>query len=222
MGDPCRDADRRPRRIAGYRSSWLVCSVVSWPSMWLLSEIVCSRACTPETCAPFFGPFSQPLELAAVLVREGGGARQPQLDQVLVEEVLVLSIPVCIQVDVGQRSPVGVLRVADAGDLQSDDALCEDPLRVVGCPLSEAADGLVRSHSFGGVYAYESHRGAPSPYLHRDGVSVGHPRYSAVELVVSTEAVDQAVKAQPGDRIEDQGEDEDNGHEHPLGEYAVF
>ena len=101
MVSPCLVADRKPRRVAEYRSNWLVCGVVSRGSTWLLVGIVCSGAGAPETGAPFFGLLLQPLELAEMLVGEGGGASQPQLDQVLVVEVLVVTVAVSVEVDVG-------------------------------------------------------------------------------------------------------------------------
>ena len=44
----------------------------------------------PQAGAPFLRILPQPLELAAAGVGEGGGAGEPQFDEVLVEEVLVL------------------------------------------------------------------------------------------------------------------------------------
>jgi hypothetical protein len=83
---------------------------------------------TPQPSAPFLGLLSQPLELAAVLVGEGGGAGEAKLQKVLVEEVLVAAIAVRVKVDVGEDTAVGVLRVADAGYLEPDDALREATL----------------------------------------------------------------------------------------------
>ena len=61
------------------------------------------RTSTPKTGAPRLGLLAQPLELAAaVLVGEGGGAGEPQFDEVLVEEVLVL--PVAVRIDNLNRS----------------------------------------------------------------------------------------------------------------------
>src|SRR3712207_3432177 len=141
----------------------------------------------PQTGSLGFGFLAQPLELVAVGVREGGGAGESQFDEVLVEEVLVLPVAVRIQVDVSQCPPIGVLGVADAGYLQSDDALREDALCVVGCLRPEATDCLIGSYGLGGVHAYESHRGAAALGLYRDGVAVGHLRYPAIELVRSEE-----------------------------------
>jgi hypothetical protein len=73
-----------------------VCGAVSRRSTRLLTEIVCSGASTPEPGSPGFCILLQPLELAAVCVGEGGGAGQPQFDEVLVEEVLVLPFAVRI------------------------------------------------------------------------------------------------------------------------------
>jgi hypothetical protein len=83
---------------------------------------------TPQPSAPFLGLLSQPLELAAVLVGEGGGAGEAKLQKVLVEEALVAAIAVRVKVDVGEGTAVGVLRVADAGYLEPDDALREASL----------------------------------------------------------------------------------------------
>jgi hypothetical protein len=69
--------------------------------------------------------------------------------------------------------------------LQSDDALREDALCVVGCLWSEATDWLIGSYSLGSVHAYESHRGAAALGLHRYGVAVRYLRYPAVELVAA-------------------------------------
>ncbi len=75
--------------------------------------------------------------------------------------------------------PRSRLGVADAGDLEPDDALRQDLLRVVGCALAEAAYGLVGGYGFGGVHANEPDRGASAPYLYRDGVTVCDLHYSA-------------------------------------------
>jgi hypothetical protein len=61
----------------------------------------------PQAGTTQFGSFAHSLELAAVGAGEGGGASHPELDQVLVVEVFVLSVAVRVQVDVGQRPPVG-------------------------------------------------------------------------------------------------------------------
>jgi hypothetical protein len=50
---------------------------------------------TPKAGATSLGLLPQPLELAAV----GGGTRQPQLDQVFVEKVLILPVAVRVQVE---------------------------------------------------------------------------------------------------------------------------
>ena len=74
----------------------LDCGAVSRRSTWLLTKNVCLGASTPEPCAPGLGLLSEPLELAAAGVGEGGGAGEPQLDEIRVEEVLVLLIAVRI------------------------------------------------------------------------------------------------------------------------------
>jgi hypothetical protein len=83
---------------------------------------------TPQPSAPFLGLLPQPLELAAVLVGEGGGTGEAKLQKVLVAEVLVAAIAVRVKVDVGEGTAVGVLRVTDAGYLEPDDALREASL----------------------------------------------------------------------------------------------
>jgi hypothetical protein len=83
---------------------------------------------TPQPSAPFLGLLPQPLELAAVLVGEGGGTGEAKLQKVLVEEVLLAAIAVRVKVDVGEGTAVGVLRVTDAGYLEPDDALREASL----------------------------------------------------------------------------------------------
>jgi hypothetical protein len=69
--------------------------------------------------APLLGLLAQPLKLAAVLVREGGGAGEAQLDQeVIVIEMLVEAVAVGIEIDLGQGSAIGIFGVADARYLQ--------------------------------------------------------------------------------------------------------
>jgi hypothetical protein len=99
---------------------------------------------TPQTGPLGFGFLPQPLELAAIGVGEGGGAGESQFDEVLVEEVLVLPVAVRIQVHVSQSPPIGILGVSDPGYLQSNDALGEDALCVVGCPQSFGRLGELR------------------------------------------------------------------------------
>jgi hypothetical protein len=48
----------------------------------------------PQAGASLLGLLSQPLELASVGVGEGGSAGEPQGNEVLVVEVLVLSVVV--------------------------------------------------------------------------------------------------------------------------------
>jgi hypothetical protein len=50
----------------------------------------------PQAGASLLGLLSQPLELAAEGVGEGGGAGESQFDEVFVEEVLVLPVAVRI------------------------------------------------------------------------------------------------------------------------------
>jgi hypothetical protein len=61
---------------------------------------------------------------------EGGRAGQTHLDQVFIEEVLMGTVFVGVEVDIGQRPSMGVLRITDAGDPQPDDALGENLFRV--------------------------------------------------------------------------------------------
>src|SRR5215208_7309313 len=106
----------------------VVCGAVSRWSTWLSAEIICSGAGAPEAGTPLFGLLPEVLELAAMLVGEGGGTGEAKLQKVLAEEVLVAAIAVRVKVDVGEDTAVGVLRVADAGYLEPDDALREATL----------------------------------------------------------------------------------------------
>ncbi len=56
----------------------------------------------PQAGASLLGLLPQPLELAAAGVGEGGGAGEPQFDEVLVEGVLVL--PVAVRINNLNRS----------------------------------------------------------------------------------------------------------------------
>ena len=149
----------------------------------------------PQTRAPLLGVLSQPLELAAVGVGEGSRASEAKLEEVLVEEVFVLSVAVGVEVDVCKSTSIGVFGVAYARNPEPHDALRQDLLRILRCPLPEAADGLAGGYGLGGVHADQPDRSAPSPYLYRDSVAVRYLRHPAIELVVSAEAVDQKTRA---------------------------
>jgi hypothetical protein len=58
--------------------------------------------------------------VAAVGVGEGRGASEAQDDELLVEEVLVETVFVRVQIDVGEGAAVGILGVAYARNLQAD------------------------------------------------------------------------------------------------------
>ena len=62
---------------------------------------------------------------------EGGRASEAKLKEVLVEEVFVLSVAVGVEVDICKSTSIGVFGVADARDLEPDNALCNDALRGV-------------------------------------------------------------------------------------------
>jgi hypothetical protein len=68
---------------------------------------------------------------------------------VLVVEVLVVSIVVRVEVNIGGSAPVGVLRVADARDLLANQAVGEHFLRVIAGLLTETAYGLVGGDGLG-------------------------------------------------------------------------
>ncbi len=89
-------------------------------------------ALPPKAHSPLLGFFPKALELAAVGVGEGGRASQSQLDQLLVEEKLVLPVTIGVQVDVGKGSPVGILGVSDAWDLQPNERVRKGSFRVAG------------------------------------------------------------------------------------------
>ena len=77
-------------------------------------------ACTPQSHSALLGFFAQPLELAALGVREGGCVGEAQDDEVLVEGVLVSAVFVWVEIDVGEGAAVGVFGVSDARDLKAD------------------------------------------------------------------------------------------------------
>src|SRR5215213_9614828 len=170
----------------------------------------------PQTRAPLLGVLSQPLELAAVGVREGSRASEAKLEEVLIVEVFVLSVAVCVEVDICKSTSIGVFGVADARNPEPHDAFRQDLPSVLRCPLPEAADGLAWGDGLGGIHADQPDRSAPSPYLYRDGVAVRHLRHPAIELVVSAEAVDQTVEADTRDRVEEQSKDHGESYEDTL------
>ncbi len=83
-----------------------------------------------------------------MLVGEVGGARQPELDEVLVEGVLVTPVVVRVQVNVGKGAAVGVLEAF--GVLA--EALDSEPLvAVIGDAICGAREELGRSSTAAGI-----------------------------------------------------------------------
>jgi hypothetical protein len=66
-------------------------------------------ACNPQSDATSLDVLAQSFELALVSMGEGRGARQTTFDQVSIEEAIVGSIAVRVEVDVGERAAVVVL-----------------------------------------------------------------------------------------------------------------
>src|SRR5215216_4877198 len=131
--------------------------------------------------------------------------------------MLVAAVAVRVKPDVSQSPAVGVLRVSDSRYFQPYEPVSQHALRVVSGHLAEATNWLVGGDGLRGVHADEPHRGAAALGLYRDGVAVDHFGYSAVDLVVSAEAVDQAVEAYPGDRVKEQGEHEGEDYKNSFG-----